>query len=66
MSTAATARERTLGQATPSTPMPSTKMQTALPTMLMMFIRMLICMEILELPMLRKSAAPALYMARNG
>ena len=46
--------------------MPSTKMQTALPTMLMMFIRMLICIEIRELPMLRNRAAPALYSARNG
>ena len=42
------------------------KMQTALPTMLMMFINRLICIEILELPMLRNRAAPPLYSARNG
>ena len=53
---------------TPSTPDTPNKpkMHTALPTMLMMFIRKLICMEILELPMLRNSAAPPLYSARNG
>ena len=59
-------RETTLGHATPSTPILKPKMQTAFPTMLMMFIRMLICIEILELPMLRKRAAPALYSARKG
>ena len=41
-------------------------MQTALPTMLMMFMSTLICMEILELPILRKRAAPALYSAKKG
>ena len=41
-------------------------MHTALPTMLMMFISTLICIEIRELPMLRNNAAPALYSARNG
>ena len=66
MRAAATRRETTLGQATPSTPILRPKMQTALPTMLMTFISTLICMEILELPMLRKSAAPALYSAKNG
>ena len=66
MSAAATTRDTTLGHATPSTPILKPKMHTALPTMLMMFIRKLICMEILELPMLRNSAAPPLYSARNG
>ena len=56
----------TLGQATPSTPIFRPKMQTALPTMLMMFMSTLICMEILELPILRKRAAPALYSAKKG
>ena len=64
--TAATPRLTTVGQATPSTYIPSPKMQTALPMMLMMFISTLTCMEILELPMLRKMAAPALYSARKG
>ena len=66
ISAAATTRDTTLGHATPSTPILKPKMHTALPTMLMMFIRKLICMEILELPMLRNSAAPPLYSARNG
>ena len=34
--------------------------------MLITFIKKLICMEILELPMLRNNAAPPLYSARNG
>ena len=66
MSTAATTRDTTLGHATPSTPIFRPKMHTALPTMLMMFISTLICIEIRELPMLRNNAAPALYSARNG
>ena len=66
ISAAATTRETTLGQATPSTPIFRPKMHTALPTMLMMFISTLICIEIRELPMLRNNAAPALYSARNG
>ena len=64
--TAATARLTTVGQATPSTYIPSPKIQTALPTMLMTFISTLTCIEIFELPMLRKMAAPALYKARKG
>ena len=64
--TAAKARLTTVGQATPSTYIFSTKMHRALPTMLMAFISRLTCIEILELPMLRKMAAPALYNPRNG
>ena len=66
ISTAATARDTTLGQATPATPIFRPNTHTALPTTLIRFIRMLTRMERRELPMLRNWAAPALYSARNG
>ena len=66
MTTAATHRETTVGTATPATPIFSTKMQMALPTTLMPFIKRLTCMDTLLLPTLRNIAAPALYRAMNG
>ena len=63
---AATRRDTSVGMATPSTPMWRPKIKMALPDTLMMFISRETHMEILELPMTRNSAAPALYSARKG
>ena len=66
MATAAKARERVEGQATPATPAWRTKMPMALPATLMAFITSEICMVTFVLLMQRYRAAPALYSARKG
>ena len=64
--TAPSTRETSVGTATPATPMRSTKMQNALPTILVMFMITDTRMDTSLLPTERKMAAPALYSAKNG
>ena len=66
MMTAPSTRETSVGTATPATPMRSTKMQNALPTILVMFMITDTRMDTSLLPTERKMAAPALYSAKNG
>ena len=56
----ATPRDTRVGMATPSTPRWKTKIKSAFPETLMAFIKSEVFMAILELPMERKMAAPAL------
>lgn len=60
MAAAAKIRDTRVGQATPSTSMPTAKIKTALPATLMAFMIKDTHMEMPELPMTRNSAAPAL------
>lgn len=60
MMTEAVMREKRVARATPATSQWKTKTNTALPTMLMRFMTMLMFMLILLLPRHRKMAAPAL------
>ena len=66
MMTAPSARENSVGTATPAVPILSTKTHSALPAMLVTFISRLTFIETALLPAERKMAAPALYVARNG
>ena len=55
-----------VASATPATPIPAPKTNTAFSTMLIAFISKLMFILILLLPTLLKIAAPALYIPRNG
>ena len=63
---APTAREISVGTATPATPIFSTNTQKALPQKLMALTRKETFIETALLPVERKIAAPALYSAKNG
>ena len=66
MITAPTAREISVGTATPATPIFSTNTQSALPQKLMALTMTDTFIDTALLPVERKMAAPALYNARNG